>query len=237
MIRKLLLLNLSILVLVLIAGYSAYAQELESLDIGDAEATPGSYELVDGVYTIKGNGSDIWNNADGFRFAYTTVSGNFEAVVRQLSTQLPGEWAKHGIHARQSVEPGAANAQAIITGGGGGGCQITWRPTADGATLEFMDTTPGPWKDNESWLKLTREGDEFHGYISEDGKDWQDLKSATVVMSDPILVGLAVCGNNNMATTVFDNFIITQNGREVFSSAAVSPEGNLPTTWGAIKLR
>ena len=84
MTRKLLLLDLSIVILVLIIGYSAYAQELESLDIGDAANDPGSYELSNGVYTIKGNGSDIWNNADGFRFAYTEVSGNFEAVVRQI---------------------------------------------------------------------------------------------------------------------------------------------------------
>ena len=233
MIRKLLLLNLMILIM----GYSAHAQELVSLDIGDAANDPGSYKLSNGVYTIKGNGSDIWNNADGFRFAYTEVGGDFEAVVRQISTELLTEWAKHGIHARQSVDPGAANAQAIITGGGGSGCQITWRPIADGETLEFMDTTPGPWKDNESWLKLTRDGDDFHGYISEDGEDWQDMKSATVQMSDPILVGLAVCGNGVMATTVYDNFTIFQNGKEIFPAAAVNPEESLSTTWGRIKLR
>jgi hypothetical protein len=229
------LLSLSILVLTFVVGYGAYAQGLESIDIGDAADNPGSTEIAGGVYTINGSGSDIWESADGFRFAYIKLSGNFEAVVHQISTVLPVEWAKHGIHARQSVDPSAANAQAIVTGGGASGCQITWRQVEGGASSEFMDIAPGPWKDIECWLKLTREGDEFHGYISEDGENWQDLNFTTVVMSDPVLVGLAVCGNGNMATAVYDEFIITQNGREVFPSMAVEPEGKLSVMWGKVK--
>ena len=229
------LLSLSILVLTFAAGYGTYAQELESIDIGDAADNAGSTEIAGGVYTISGSGSDIWESADGFRFAYTKLSGNFEAIVHQISTALPSEWAKHGIHARQSVDPGAVNAQAIITGGGASGCQITWRDVESGASSEFMDIAPGPWKDIECWLKLTREGDDFHGYISEDGEEWQDLLSTTIVMSDPILVGLAVCGCGSMATAVYDNFIITQNGRQLFPFMAVEPEGKLSVMWGKVR--
>jgi len=220
----------------LLVGSIAYAQQLESIDIGDAKNNPGSTEIKDGKYTVKGSGNDIWGQADGFRFAYTEVSGDFEAVVHQISTELPGDWAKHGLHARQSVDPGAANAQAIVTGGGGGGAQITWREADGGGSSEIMDAAPGAWKDDECWLKLIRQGDEFHGYISKDGKEWQDLKSTTVTMKDPILVGLAVCGLGNIATAVYDNFTITQNGKSIFP-AAVKFEGKLPAMWGKIKLR
>ena len=222
---------LSILISVLLVGAIAYAQ-LESIDIGDANDNPGSTEIEDGRYTISGSGNDIWDAADGFRFAYTEVSGDFEAVVRQVSSELPGDWAKHGLHARQSVAPGAANAQAIVTGGGSGGSQITWREADGGVTDEIMDAAPGPWKDIECWLKLTRQGDEFHGYISEDGVNWQDLQSHEVGMADPILVGLAVCGVGDMATAVYDNFTI--NGQVI---SAVEPERKLSITWGEIKLR
>ena len=235
MAERFFLLSLSILVLTFVVGYGAYAQGLESIDIGAAADNPGSTEVAGGVYTVNGSGSDIWESADGFRFAYIKLSGNFEAVVHQISTELPSEWAKHGIHARQSMDPGAANAQAIITGGGGGGCQITWRDVDGGASSEFMDSAPGPWKDIECWLRLTREGDDLHGYISEDGENWQDLNFTTVVMSDPVLVGLAVCGYGSMATVVYDNFIITQNGREVFPYMAVEPEGKLSVMWGKVK--
>ena len=238
MLKRALILNLSILISMLLLVHIAYAAELESLDIGDAADNPGSTEISNGTYTIAGSGSDIWDAADGFRFAYTEVSGDFEAVVHQISIELPSEWAKGGVHARQSVEPGAANAQVIVTGGGSGGCQITWRTTENGATDEFMDDAPGPWKDGECWLKLTREGNDFHGYISEDSANWLELQSATVEMDASILVGLAVCGLGDMANAVYDNFKITQNGKVTFPvETAVQSEGKLSTIWGEIKLR
>ena len=236
MIKRSFILSLSILISMLFWVHIAYAAELESLDIGDAADNPGSTEISDAAYTIAGSGSDIWDAADGFRYAYTEVSGDFEAVVHQVSIELLKEWAKGGIHARQSVESGAANAQVIVTGGGGGGCQITWRATENGATDEFMDDAPGPWKDGECWLKLTRAGNEFHGYISEDGANWLDLRATTVEMDDSILVGLAVCGLGDIATAVYDKFTITQNGKVVFPvETAVKSEGKLPVTWGEIK--
>jgi len=232
--RRILLLIFSVLLSVLSLGQFAYAQ-LESLDIGDAANTPGSTESKNGTYTIVGSGSDIWSAADGFRFAYTKVSGDFEAKVRQVSIELNNEWAKGGVHARQSVEPGAPNAQAIVTGGGSSGCELTWRTTKNGVSEEFLDVAPGQWKDDECWLKLIREGDNFSGYISKDDRNWSDLKFVTVKMSDPILVGLAVCGMNQLGKGVYDNFTITQNGRQIFPGLAVESVGKLPITWGNIK--
>jgi hypothetical protein len=227
-------------VLALMACFAATAQELVSIDIGDAVDTPGSTMIDADMYTIMGNGSDIWNAADGFRYAYTEVSGDFEAVVRQLSTDLPKEWSKGGIHARQSTAAGAQNAQAIVTGGGASGAQLTWRAAADGATDEFADTAPGPWKDIECWVKLTRVGNEFAGYVSEDGSDWQDLLSVEVVMDASILVGIAVCGVGVDATAAYDGFTVVADGATVFPhlvDAAVDPRGKTAVTWGEMKAR
>ena len=229
--------SLTILISLLLVGYMTYAQELESIDIGDAANAPGSTEIENGTYTIEGSGHDIWGGADGFRFAYTEVSGDFEAVVHQVSIEFPIEWAKGGIDARQSVEPDAANALVIVVNSAdAGGSQITWRPSEGAATGEIFGAAPGPWSEGECWLKLTREGDEFHGYISEDGEEWLDLQSTEVEMDDPILVGLAVCGFGGMAKAVYDNFTITQNGKEIFPAAAIKPEGKLSSSWGKIKL-
>jgi hypothetical protein len=236
MLKNTFLIGLIAIVSILFMAHIVYAADLESVDIGDAKDNPGSTEIKDGTYIIKGSGSDIWDAADGFRFAYTKVSGDFEAVVHQVSIELPSEWAKGGVHARQSIEAEAVNAQAIVTGGGGGGAQITWRATEGGASNEFMDAAPGPWKDGECWLKLTRKGNDFHGYISADGKDWKDLKSTTVEMNDPILVGLAICGLGQMATAVYDNFTITKNSKAIFPRAVRSKD-KLSVTWGKIKLR
>lgn len=222
--------------LALMTAYAAVGQELVSLDVGDAAGTPGSTAIDGDVYTIEGAGSDIWNAADGFRFAYTEVSGDFEAVVHQISTDLPKEWSKGGVHVRQSIEAGAQNAQAIVTGGGASGAQLTWRPAADGATDEFMDSAPGPWKDGECWIKLARSGDEFHGYISEDGVDWQDLLTTDVPMDDPVLVGIAVCGVSVMATGTYDGFTVVSGARTLYP-LDVDGRGKAAVTWGEMKAR
>jgi len=220
----------------LMMAYAATAQELVSIDIGDAADAPGSTVIDGDTYTIDGTGSDIWNAADGFRFAYTEVSGDFEAVVHQISASLPKEWSKGGVHVRQTTDPAAQNAQAIVTGGGGGGSQITWRPAEAGATEEFLGSAPGPWQDNECWIKLTRAGDEFHGYISEDGVEWQDLLAAEVSMSDPVLVGLAVCGLDDVATATYDSFTVVSGNRTLYP-LDVDGRGKAAVMWGEMKSR
>jgi len=232
--KKAILFNLSIWILMLVIGYNIYAQGLESIDIGDA--VNGTTKIENGTYTIEGNGNDIWGTADAFRFAYTEVNGDFEALVHQVSIELPSDWAKGGIHARQSIDPGAANVQVIVTGGGAGGAQITWREVDGGESAEIMDAAPGPWSEGECWLKLTRQENEFHGYISENGEDWQDLQSHSVEMDEQILVGLAVCGYGDIGKAVYNNFTITQNGKQIFPSALIKSEGKLSITWGNLKL-
>jgi hypothetical protein len=37
---------------------------------GEADNISGSTDFVDGKYVIKGDGEDIWNTADAFRFVY-----------------------------------------------------------------------------------------------------------------------------------------------------------------------
>ncbi|MBT7095769.1 hypothetical protein HN937_00255, partial [Candidatus Poribacteria bacterium] len=167
---------------------------------------------------------------------YTEVSGDFEAVVHQISTDMPKEWSKGGLHARQSIEAGAQNAQAVVTGGGASGAQLTWRPADGAATDEFMDSAPGAWKDGECWVKLTRSGDEFHGYISEDGADWQDLLAVEVVMSDPMVVGIAVCGVGVMAAGTYDGFTVTSGDRTLFP-LDVDGRGKAAVMWGEMKSR
>ena len=107
---------------------------------------------------------------------------------------------------------------------------------ADGATDEFMDSAPGPWKDGECWIKLARSGDEFHGYISEDGVDWQDLLTTDVPMDDPVLVGIAVCGVSVMATGTYDGFTVVSGARTLYP-LDVDGRGKAAVTWGEMKAR
>ena len=213
---------------------SAYSGTLKSLDIG--KTAKGDTQEENGKFTVMGNGGDIWGTEDQFRFVYTEVKGDFDAVVHLVSFQKIEDWTKSGLMARQTVDADSANVLSTITGGGASGCQLTWRPSKGAESFEFFDAAPGQWWETGGWLKLVRKGDDFEGFISKDGKDWLSLESTTVAMSDPILVGMAVTSKSDgvLAKTVFENFTITQNGKQIFP-LAVEKEGRLITTWSTIK--
>ena len=89
---------------------TASAVELTSIDVGTAALLPGETVIEDGEYTISAGGHDIWGNADGFRFVYLELSGDFDA-----SAQIPffnrgvDPWAKAGIMARDTLDADSAN--------------------------------------------------------------------------------------------------------------------------------
>jgi regulation of enolase protein 1 (concanavalin A-like superfamily) len=62
------------------------------------------------------------------------------------------------------------------------------------------------------WLKVTRSGNTFTGYVSSDGANWVQLgTSQTISMATNIYVGLAVnSGSSSTATATFDNVSITK---------------------------
>ena len=61
-----------------------------------------------------------------------------------------------------------------------------------------------------NFLRLERTGQEFQAYCSTDGQNWQSCGNATVVMQDPVMVGMhALCpGNIPPTITRFDYFKI-----------------------------
>lgn len=61
-----------------------------------------------------------------------------------------------------------------------------------------------------NFLRLERTGHEFQAYCSTDGQNWQSCGNATVLMQDPIMVGMhALCpGNIPPTVTRFDYFKI-----------------------------
>ena len=241
MTRKTLFLSPGVLLLVLVLGHSSYVKaDLISIDVGDAANKPGSTEILDdGTITVIGAGHDIWDAADGFRYVYTEVSGDFEAIV-QLTyfERVAGEpWAKAGLIARETIDPGSKNALSTAAAGDAYGVQLTWRPQTNGPTSELNYwELGGPTKFNDGeWIRLTRSGDDFSSAWSDDGVNWDDdYATVTIDMSDTITVGLAVTGHDvaKSCEASFKNFSI--NGVSAIS-AAVSSRGKLPTTWGEIR--
>jgi regulation of enolase protein 1 (concanavalin A-like superfamily) len=237
---------LCLLAAMLIVVQIVSAAELTSIDIGDAANTPGETKLENGKYTITGSGNDIWGTADGCRFVYMELGGDFVASVQITYFERYKQWTKAGIMARQSNDPGSKNVLSTAAAGNVPGpdlgVQITWRQETNGETqeLDYWELGgPTGFNDGE-WIRLTRLGNDFSASWSLDGNDWvDDYATVTVEMTDPILVGLTVVSLDTgyASKAVFENLKITRpDGTSLFPSA-VHPGYKIATSWGFLKSR
>ena len=173
-------------------------------DIG-SPGLAGSAGYTNGLWTVTGGGSDIWNTADQFNFASTnyTGDGTMIALVLSLQNSDPGSgWSKAGLIFRNDSTAGSVNVSIVATAGQGVSSQ--WRSTTGGSSSFSADggiTAP-------VWLKLVRSGGNFTGYYSTNGSNWVQVSSQTVAMNNTVMAGLDVTAHNNSAlnTATFTNF-------------------------------
>jgi len=163
-------------------------------------------------FSLSGAGTDIWNAADQFRYAYKSLTGDGTIIARVTSNGFgTNMWAKGGVMIRQNNTPGSVNAMATSTGGSGGGFSFQWRVTAD-ATYPASSNTPNPPVAPPVWIKLVRVGNDFSGFFSLDGVTWTQQGTAqTVAMTDPVMIGVAVTSHaaNQVREFEFDNIATT----------------------------
>ncbi len=174
----------------------------EHKDIGKT-GQAGDAGFLNGEFNLIASGNDIWESADAFHYACTTLTGDGEITARVVSMQFTDPWAKAGVMFRESLAPGSRHALMTVTAGGSA---FQWRPTADNASRN----TDGPATSLPFWVKLSRAGDTFAGYVSTDGTNWQRVDSVTLPMKKTIHVGLALSAHNNSAlnSTLFDNVTV-----------------------------
>ena len=163
-------------------------------------------------FSLSAAGVDIWGTADQFRFVYKTLNGDGTIIARVTDNGSgTNMWAKGGVMVRQNNTPGSVNAMATGTGGSGAGFSFQWRPTADAACSS--SNTPVPPVTIPTWVKLVRVGNDFSGYYSRDGGvTWiQQGTTQTIVMTDPVMIGIAVTSHapNEVREFEFDNITTT----------------------------
>jgi len=205
----------------------------DSLVVYYRGVAPGFAELPSGQIVMSAIGTDIWDVADQFRFAYKTLNGDATIVARVESITNSNAWAKGGVMIRQSTEPGSIHAFMPITpggSGGGNGASFQNRPVAAAASANGDNT--GAVVAAPYWVKLERKGNAFSGYISPDGKAWTQLgTTTTITMTGPVLIGLALCSHDASISTsaVFSNVTMTGNVTGAWQNAEVGvaqPVGN-----------
>ena len=98
---------------------------------------PGFVEASSGTLTMSGAGTDIWNSADQFRFAYKRFTGNGTIVAKVESVGNTDPWAKAGVMIRESLDPGARFAAVYATPGNG----VRYQARLLAANAATSDTT------------------------------------------------------------------------------------------------
>jgi len=166
------------------------------------QGAPSAFVESNGVITMSAAGHDIWDNADDFRFAHKTLNGDGSIVVKVESLVNTNAWAKAGVMIRQSLDADSTFVYMIQSFSSG--VSMGWRPTTGatcGSATQAGIASP-------QWVKLTRKGNVFTAQYSSNGTTWTDLKDAagaivstTVVMNNPVYVGLCVTSHNTAATT------------------------------------
>jgi len=179
----------------------------QDADIG-SPAIAGSATFAQGAYTISASGTDIWNTSDQFHYVYQSVSGDVDIVARVNSLQIANPWSKAGVMIRESLNPDARHAMALMSAANG--YVFEWRLDTGGFSSS-INTGAGR---APAWVRLVRTGSSFQAFESTDGASWASIGVETVPMTDPVYVGLAVTSTNvsSSTTAVFDNVTITQPG-------------------------
>ena len=178
-----------------------------SQDIGPV-GVAGSVSSNSNIFTVQGSGTDIWYNADQFRYVYQPLQGDGALLTRVDSQSGADAWAKAGIMIRESLDPNSPYVFVMVTPGNGLAFQS--RMTAGGPSSHQLGASAvAPY-----WLELMRQGNDFTAYASSDGQTWAQVGTTIILnISTSAYIGLAVTSHNNtvLNTATFSNVSPSSN--------------------------
>jgi hypothetical protein len=203
---------------------------LTDMDIGslDDPAVPGVM-YVNGAkaYTIQCEGSDQWNTADGFNFAYEMKTNDFDVVVRMKSTTHVSDWTKGGLMVRETLDPysldpttaGTSRNWNIVndpvtsdgieavdgSGYGANTIECNCRTNAGASSTSWETGKAWPPAYPNAWVRLARVGTVLNAYASTDGVSWTLLASADPTTNSPTSTPLPSVVYVGISTSAHDN--------------------------------
>ena len=175
------------------------------------------------IWRIQSSGTDIWDLADQFHYAYKTFSGNGQVTARIDSLDNVNPWNKAGVMFRESPLSGARNAMMAYTSGNG--MTFQYRVATGGSSLN-VGTAPGTFK-LPYYVKIVKRGSKFSGYISQDSLVWKQIGTPVDLgfgASSTVLAGLALTSHDNtkLSNTQFSKVPI------IFSADTIVNTGTIP---------
>jgi hypothetical protein len=192
---------------------------LTGVNIGTV--SPGGTEFAcdTNSFQVSAGGLDIGSTggtADNLRFAYKTVSGDFDARVRVTSFVGTNDHfettAKAMLLARESTASGSASVNMWITplAPGDDNVSASYRAATGGATNAFGPSVSPSGLPN-AWMRIQRQGNQFTTYRSSNGVDWVTFGTTSISLGSSMTVGVGAISHRTgkMVTATFGDFKVS----------------------------
>jgi hypothetical protein len=163
-------------------GYNPAVIGLAAYDANGAPFTYSNSAVVvtNGGFTVKANGYDIWNNADGFHYLSRQVAGDFDVKVRVESFNGADTWSKAGWMIRTGLTNSSRNVFFGLTPSSSpiaiqnpavNNHTFQWRDLDGGASANSTPAGNPPSYPN-AWLRFKRTGSIIQAFLGNDGVNW-----------------------------------------------------------------
>ena len=179
-------------------------------DVGiTPKAGSASFDDARHEYAVTGGGENMWGTQDAFHFVWRRVSGD---VMLTADVRLQGEGGnphrKAGLMIRQGLGPSDPYADAMVHGEGL--TSLQYREKAGETTQEVRSPLSSP-----QTVRLERRGNTFTLFVAGPDREFKPVGSATVILADPVYVGLVVCSHdaNVLQSAVFSHVEVSGRPR------------------------
>ena len=222
-------------------SHSLVSTGMTGANLGGASPS-GSSSYSNGVWTVSGQGSDIWTHgAESLYYVYKQVTGDCTLIAKVESLQNLGTHNKAGVMIRSDLNatPAAKAWVALKPDSVVESYFHGWGEMYGGSNWEAQ----GYWIPQPSWwVKIERLGNIVTTYASPDGTSWATLVIARYdnLGASPYL-GLCVSSNKpgTLCTATFSNVSITTGNGAAPVAAPAAPlsllaapgENRVPLRW------
>ncbi len=187
-------------------------------DIGETPRPGGvDFDEGKGEYRVTGGGANIWGTTDAFHFVWKRHTGDFTltADVELVGAGIMAH-RKAALMVRQHLGTSAPYADVALHGDGL--TSLQYRTDEGGQTREIQSAVRAPGR-----IRIERRGSRFTMYAGDPGGRLQSSGPVTVVLKDPVYVGLAVCSHDAevLETAAFTNVSLQTLRPQVRSHVSV----------------
>jgi uncharacterized repeat protein (TIGR01451 family) len=161
----------------------------------------GSAGYTNGLFTVNGAGTDIWQTNDQFNYVHQPATGSGTIEAQVTSETDTSSNAKAGIMFKQSTTAGSP--YILIAASPSGLVKVEY--DFDGSFSYSNYVVPN------AWMKLSWSAGKFTASLSSNGTTWTQVLSKTLSITSPATVGLVECSHNASAlgTATFANVSYT----------------------------